>query len=195
MTSMAEGKRKPPTPEKGKAKIYDAPDDINEIRLGADDRTHDRRVKVARLRWVQKWTITQIAQALDTPERTIYRDLAKIREINAKAREKRGTLKQDTNTVLAQLEMTHAERQRERWQEYHNNKNNPALRRRLLNDIAEEEERFVKLLQSMGVVEKAPDEVNVNQTTETWKERIARLKAEREAFMRGVDGAAQEAEE
>lgn len=160
--------------------------DVNEMRFSPLDDIHERRVKVMRLRWVQHFSVSQIAQILGEGERTIYRDLAAIRKVNDSKR-KKGGIKINTNAVLAQLQAAHAERQRERWQEYHNNKKDNALRRRLLDDIHRDEETHIKLLQSMGIIDKAAENMNINATTETWAERIQRLKREREEALREDD--------
>lgn len=152
--------------------------DINEMKFSNVPEVHERRVKVMRLRWVQGFTIDQIVQALGSNERTIYRDLAAIKKKNEKEREKDG-LKLKTDTVVAKLELAHNERQRNRWQEYHNNKANPALQRRILNDITDDEEKHLKMLQSLGVIDKVPEKIE--QTTETWAQRMKRLRAERQA--------------
>lgn len=155
--------------------------DINEMKFSPIPEVHDRRVKVMRLRWVQGFTVDQICQALNQAERTIYRDLKAVRTKNEKEREKDG-LKLKTDTVVARLEMAHSERQRNRWQEYHNSKSNPGLQRRLLNDITDDEEKHLKMLQSLGVIDKIPDKIE--QTNETWAQRMKRLKTERQAAIK-----------
>lgn len=160
--------------------------DVLEIKFSPKPEVHERRQKVMRLRWVQNLTIEQICQLLGEGERTIYRDLEAIRKANAEARKQKG-LKQDTNTVVAQLQVNYAERQRNRWQEFHSHPKDTVLRRRLLDDIHKDEETHMKLLQSMGVIEKVADNLNLTSTTETWAQRVSRLKKERQDALKEAD--------
>lgn len=162
---------------------HELPNDITEISFSNDPEVHNRRLKIARLRWVRRFTISQIVESLDVPLRTVQRDMAAVRKANAAARKAVG-FKKDTATVQAELELAHADRQRERWQEYHSTKD-AGLKRRLLNDIAADEEAHLKALQSLGVVDKAAESVNL--VTETWPEKIARMRAERAAASKVPD--------
>ncbi|MDI3548144.1 MAG: hypothetical protein PWR10_1796 [Halanaerobiales bacterium] len=151
---------------------------MGRYRLGPNRKIIERRKKVMRLRFVKRWPIDQIAQVLDVSKRTIERDIQAIAEYGqAKGQD---IMKQPLEKTVWEIVENHHERQMLRWQEYANAKD-PRVKASILNDIGAEEEKHYKLLQSLGVVYKAPEQAVV--TTETWEDRIRRLRAEREAMV------------
>jgi DNA-binding transcriptional MocR family regulator len=145
----------------------------------------ERRKKVMRLRFVKRWPIEQIATALQVSESTIVRDIKAIIEHNNI--EARNELKEPVERTLWEARINYYERQMLRWQEYANT-DNPIVRNRILRDIQNDEEQYLKLLQSLGVVERKPDETLV--TNESWEDRVKRLRREREEALRAASAAA-----
>lgn len=90
----------------------------------------------------------------------------------------RDDLKQPVERTLWEATLNYHERQMLRWQEFANAKD-PGVKNRILRDIQADEEQHYKLLQSLGVVERVPEQAVV--TTESWEDRIRRLQAERAA--------------
>lgn len=163
---------------------------MGKYQLGSNKQIIDRRKKVMRLRFVKRWPIDQIAQVLSVSTRTIERDIKAIVEHNNLVA--RDELKQPVERTLWEATANYHERQMLRWQEFANAKS-PGVRNRILRDIQADDEQHYKLLQSLGVVEKVPDQSVV--TTETWEERIRRLRSEREAIARAAGHDAGEDEE
>ena len=144
--------------------------------LGPNRKIVDRRKKVMRLRFVKRWPIDQIAQVLDVSPRTVDRDIKAIVEHNNIAA--RDELSQPVERTLWEATENYHERQMLRWQEFSNAKD-PGVKNRILRDIQADDEQHYKLLQSLGVVERVPDQAVL--TTESWEERVRRLRSEREA--------------
>ncbi|OPY64094.1 MAG: Sigma-70, region 4 [Pelotomaculum sp. PtaU1.Bin065] len=148
----------------------------------------ERRMKVMRLRYVKKWPVEEIARALGVSPKTISRDEQFIQEygkacggdLMAKAIEQ----------LIWEFDLNYRERQMERYIELGNCQSkqrpdpkdpsktvtvpgNPALRRRILNDIAEEDERYIKVMQSIGAVPKVPDKIETREV-ESWADLAKR---------------------
>lgn len=158
--------------------------------LGPNRKIIDRRKKVMRLRFVKRWPIDQIAQVLDVSTRTIERDIKAIVEHNNIVA--RDELSQPVERTLWEATENYYERQMLRWQEFANAKD-PGIKNRILRDIQADDEQHYKLLQSLGVVERVPDQAVV--TTESWEERVRRLRSEREAVAEAAGQNAGEDEE
>lgn len=149
---------------------------MGKYQLGPNKKIIERRKKVMRLRFVKRWPIDQIAQVLGVSVKTIERDIKAIVEHNNLVA--RDDLKQPVERTLWEATLNYHERQMLRWQEFANAKD-PGVKNRILRDIQADEEQHYKLLQSLGVVERVPEQAVV--TTESWEDRIRRLRAERAA--------------
>lgn len=76
--------------------------------------------------------------------------------------------------ICWEIRENYEERQKLRWQEYHNAKG-AAIRSNLLNDIGYEEREYIKTMQSIGAIPKVPDKLKVED--DVWK-TLAELAAE-----------------
>jgi transposase len=149
--------------------------------LGPNKDIIDRRTQVARLRFVRRWPIEQIAKALNVSDATVERDLKAIMEYGAHV----GTdiMKESTEKIVWEITSNFHERQMERWQQY-TTQTNAGLKRRLLNDVRDDEEQYYKLMQSLGAVYQKPEELE--HAHENFEDKMKRLRAEREAAERGI---------
>ncbi len=87
-------------------------------------------------------------------------------------------MREPVEKIVWEIVENHQERQLLRWQEYSNTKD-ARLRAGILNDIADDEERYWKLLQSMGVVFKAPEKLDVREV-QTWADLAAMIDEHRD---------------
>lgn len=147
--------------------------------LGPSQKVVERRKKVMRLRFVKRWPLEQIAKALGVSITTVRRDERVICQYGKV--QGQDVMKKALEELVWELEMNFQERMMERHIEYSNANasKNQALRRKILNDMAEDTERHLKMLQSIGAAPLRPAEHHI--TSETFEERIKRLRAEREA--------------
>jgi UV DNA damage repair endonuclease len=65
--------------------------------------------------------------------------------------------------TLWEITMNYHERQMLRWQEYANAKE-ARVKASIINDVSADEERHYKLLQSMGVVSRAPEKIALHHS-------------------------------
>lgn len=142
-------------------------------RLGPNKKIVDRRRKVMRLRFVKRWPIDQIAEVLQVSPRTIERDIQAIVECGCKIGA--DAMQEPLEQTVWEIMENYHERQMLRWQEFANAKD-PKVKANILNDIGSEEERHYKLLQSMGVVLKAPEKLDVREV-QTWADLAAMVEA------------------
>ncbi len=142
-------------------------------KLGPNKKINDRRKKVLRLRFVKRWPVDQIAQVLDVSKRTVERDIEAIAEYGREI----GTdvMKEPIEKTVWEIMENYHERQMLRWQEFANTKDTK-IRAGILNDISNEDERHYKLLQSMGIVKKAPERLDVREV-QSWADIAAMIEA------------------
>jgi hypothetical protein len=148
--------------------------------LGPSKKMQERRAKVLRLRYIRKWPEEQIAQALGISKATVERDIKALHEYGLD----RGLalIQKPVEQAIFEIQAAYEERQRERWNEYTKAgetetetvttgkkksevviiPKNPVLRRRILNDIANEDEFFIKAMQSLGVLPKSPEQLELS---------------------------------
>jgi len=136
-------------------------------KLGPNPQVIERREKVLRLRFIKWWPIAQIAQVLGVSDTTIGNDIKFIKE-HGIATVRRDDLSQSIERTLWEASVNFRERQMLRWQEYANAKH-PLVKTKIINDIQAEEAQYYKLLQSLGVVEKIPDQTVV---TNVWSDLV-----------------------
>jgi hypothetical protein len=122
-----------------------------------------------RLRFVKRWPLEQIAEVLQVSLRTIERDIQVIVECGCAI----GTdvMQEPLEQTVWEIMENYHERQMLRWQEFANAKD-PKVKTGILNDVGTEEERHYKLLQSMGVILKAPEKLDVREV-QTWADLAA----------------------
>jgi len=126
-----------------------------------------RLAKVARLRFVQHWTVEEIAQTLEVSPRTIERDLQAIRR-KQRARAKR-ELAHVVDDIASDLQLSYDEKMKRLWQEFIRltaDKNGKpvtlGLQKRyqflsLIRQITETENSYVDQLRKLGIVGPSPD--------------------------------------
>ncbi len=136
-------------------------------KLGSTPEIIERRKKVMRLRFIKRWPVEQIANVFGVTERTIYNDIQAITEYG-NTEMARDELKQPIERTLWEASINYQERQMLRWQEYANAKH-PLIKAKIINDIQNEEAQYYKLLQSLGVVEKVPEQTVV---TNVWSDLV-----------------------
>ncbi len=130
---------------------------------------------------MKHWPKEQIASVLGVSERTIERDIQAVEEYGRQYGAE--VLREPLEKTIWKIDENYRERQMLRWQEYANAKD-PAVKNRILRDIQAEDQQYYETMQSLGVVYKAPDQAVV--TTESWEDRIKRLRAEREAAAENI---------
>lgn len=128
----------------------------------------ERQAKVARLRFVQRWSIEEIAKALGIDEKTVDRDLRAV-ERGARAWVDRHVLL-DINQVVMEATLAYNDRQQRRYQELANIRSGPVTlpsgrdiyvspaqaaqaKAGLLRDIQEDEREYRKMLLQLGLVD------------------------------------------
>lgn len=191
------------------------------VRYSRNALIDERCRKVMRLRLVQKWSIDQIARALGVGEKTVRRDLERIRAKMIEHAER--NMRKSVEETYAAAEAAHEDRMQRLYQELASVKAGPAVvtdpksgearvvayvteaeaakaRAAILKAIREEERSWQEFCQSIGVMHKEPERRQEVPATETWEERVRRLRAERAALAAGRspeadedDGATEEA--
>jgi predicted DNA-binding transcriptional regulator YafY len=126
-----------------------------------------------RLRFVKRWPIGQIAEMLQVSIKTIERDIQAIVECGYKIGA--DAMQEPLEQTVWEIMENYQERQMLRWQEFANAKDSK-VKANILNDVGAEEERHYKLLQSMGVVLKTPEKLDVREV-QTWADLAAMVEA------------------
>jgi hypothetical protein len=137
-----------------------------------------RREKILRAYYVHRWSARQIAEVLSIPEGTVENDLRAIRAYGQKIGDQ--AMQVPLENTIFELQTAYNERQSLRWQQFHNetdiwdrkdpvnpkliHKADNRLRAQLLNNIAEEEREFIKVMQTLGGVHKEPDKLQVEES-------------------------------
>lgn len=129
--------------------------------LGKTPKVIKRRKKVLRMRYVRYWPIEQIAGALKVGVRTVERDLQAIEEYGQHIGA--DVMKESAEKTVWRILENYRERQMLRWQEI-TTAESQRIKAGLINDVASDEERHFKLLQSIGVVPKAADKIEAKIT-------------------------------
>lgn len=80
------------------------------------DEIKQRQVKVAKLRFVQRWRIDEIAKAVDVNERTIKRDLSAIRK--GLRKQAKDNLENEIRDIIEEIRLSFSERVKWLWQQF-----------------------------------------------------------------------------
>lgn len=115
----------------------------------------ERRKKVKQLYFVQRYTQEEIAKALGWGNRTIWKDIRKLRE---------QTFKSFKPEELKDLAINHIEEFNKiiqsLWKEYHNT-DNPRFKASLLERLSRVLAEERKMLQELGLMFKKADEIQI----------------------------------
>jgi IS30 family transposase len=145
------------------------------IQIRGSQKVAERREKVLRLYFVRQWTQKDIAKALGVTRSTVDRDIHYLREYGHAIGG--DLISRSIENTAFELQEKYEERQRLRWQEY---SNAPGKQKAIiLNDIAFDEERHLKMMQSLGVVTKAPEKVDL--AVNTWLDIMKKAAEEDDA--------------
>ncbi len=112
-------------------------------------------------------------QVLGISEKTLERDLKAIGDYGQIFGAE--LMRESVEQTLWKITENYQERQMLRWQEVANAKE-PKVKASILNDVSAEEHQYYKLLQSMGVVLKAPEKFDVRQV-QSWADIAAMVEA------------------
>jgi len=121
----------------------------------------DRRRRVWALAVARKLTSAEIAEVVGVARRTVERDLALVR------RRVRGHLRRESRLeeaileAAAQVQATSAEVARHAWQEFLQAPKGSPARARFLRIVLTCQDDMVRILQSLGIIKRAPDELLV----------------------------------
>ncbi|WP_422444348.1 hypothetical protein [Thermoanaerobacterium sp. DL9XJH110] len=127
---------------------------------------------------MKHWPVDQIANVLGVSISTIERDIQAVEEYGQQYGA--DLMREPLEKTIWKITENYQERQMLRWQEFANAKS-PVDKARILRDIQAEDQQYYETMQSLGAVYKAPEQAVV--TTESWEDRIKRLRAEREAML------------
>jgi transposase len=146
------------------------------IQIKGNPKVAERREKVLRLYFIRQWTQKDIAKALGVARSTIDRDIHYLREYGHAIGG--DLINRSIEDTAFELQEKYEERQRLRWQEY-SSAQGAKQRAIILNDIAFDEERHLKMMQSLGVVSKAPEKVDM--TVNSWLDIMKKAAEEDDA--------------
>lgn len=147
-------------------------------RARSDAEKRERQNKVARLRYVQRWSIEQIAEALHVDEKTVDRDLRALEKGAGKWLDGQ---RRELAQVIMEATLAHNDRQQRRYAELANIRSGPVtlpapatggaarviyvspvdaarVRATILKDIAEDEAAYRDLLFRHGLVDVASED-------------------------------------
>lgn len=127
-----------------------------------------------RMYFVRRWPVQEIAKALKVSEKTVRADLNYIKKYGKTVGD--DLLARDHAMVIFELQAKYDERQMLRWQEFQTTKDSKQ-RSFLLNDIAFDEERHLKMLQSIGAIKKEAETLDLHVTS--WVDIVKKAAEER----------------
>lgn len=119
----------------------------------------ERRARVWMLALVRKLTIGEIAQVVDVARRTIHRDLQVVRKRVHEHLRKAGQLEEAVLEAGAEIRETTNSISRQAWADLMEAPKGSPARGRFLRVILSALVEQVKLMQSLGIVKRVPEEV------------------------------------
>lgn len=151
----------------------------NKGRRSRGEELKERRAKVAKLRFVQRWRIIEIAGALKVNERTIKRDLAEIRR--KLRREANRNLEHEARDIIEDIKLCFDERVKWLWQQFnelekskHDSKT-IRLKQDILKQIQTEETNLVENLRKLGLTDIQGEEDDLSSILIEVKARRANI--------------------
>jgi len=121
----------------------------------------DRRRRIWALAVARKLSSAEIAEVVGVCKRTVERDLAVVRRRVRDHLRREGRLEEAIFEAATQVQATSTEVTRHAWQEFLQAPKGSLARARFLRIVLTSQDDLVRILQSLGIIKRVPDEVLV----------------------------------
>lgn len=143
--------------------------DINKKLKRKHSERFKRMMKVKHLHFVNKWSYSEIAEALGINKGTVYRDVQIIRETNTEKASSDIAFQADVRMFFWELKDRYEARVKRLWNDYNLDSTKSKLRVAILKELRDQEKQFIETLQDVGILRKVATKIEVDKQSKEVK--------------------------